>query len=209
MRPLAWYLCGCRIVGRTAVEMTRDGPAQFLANSVASTLAMEGGSISDVIDPFVGSGNLLYHVLRATRARRGIGFDTNADVLPTTKRNFALLSRLGKLNGVEIVLEQKDWSETIDYVEHGSTLVLLSPPWGDAFGDAGLDLRRTTPPVPDILHSLRSVRGAGQIFVAIQTYPRMVEASVKEIREKYSMLSVATSDDPRISRRIDYLLLRI
>jgi hypothetical protein len=58
MRPAEWYARGIRLLGRTAVECTRDVLADAIAMDVAA-LAGSAPSASGtlVIDPFVGSGN--------------------------------------------------------------------------------------------------------------------------------------------------------
>src|SRR5882757_602938 len=59
--PRDWYARGVRMLGRTAVECTRDGLADAIARDVAAVVhtAPAGGGVL-VIDPFCGSGNTLY-----------------------------------------------------------------------------------------------------------------------------------------------------
>lgn len=209
MAPLAWYALGIRILGRTAVEVTRDRYARFMAKSVAHTLASEGYRISDVIDPFVGSGNLLYHLLRATKATRGYGLDINADIIALTERNFSRLRMLRKLRHTRLAFLRRDWSQSPSYIENRATLVVVCPPWGDAFDEAGLDLRKTRPPVPDVLRTLRGSVRSGPIFALIPTHPSMVRESVDAITREYIALPTIKSDDPAIFERIDYILLRL
>ena len=70
MGTWAWYSLGIRISGRTAVEVTRDPQARFLARAAADTLREHGHEIGTVVDPFVGSGNVLYHLVRQPKAER-------------------------------------------------------------------------------------------------------------------------------------------
>ena len=209
MAPIAWYALGIRILGRTAVEVTRDQHAGFLAKSVAHTLASEGHRISDIIDPFVGSGNLLYHLLRATKATRGCGLDINADIIALTERNFSRLRLLRKLRHARLTFLRRDWSQSPSCIENRATLVIVCPPWGDAFDEAGLDLRKTKPPVPDVLQTLRGRMRSGPIFALIQTHPSMVTESVDAIKQDYTALPTIKSGDPAIFERIDYILLRL
>jgi len=209
MGPLAWYVLGFRILGRTAVEVTRDQHAQFLARSVAGTLDSHGYRIADLIDPFVGSGNLLYHFLLATKASRGVGLDINADVLALTERNFSRLHLLGRLRHTSVTFRRQDWSQSPSYIENRATLVIVHPPWGDAFNKAGLDLRKTTPPVSEILQTLRRRAGTAPIFAMIQIHPMMVTASLEAIKRDYVVLTTVKSDDPAIADRVDYVLLRL
>ena len=76
MRPAEWYARGIRLLGRTAVECTRDVLADAIAMDVAA-LAGSAPSASGtlVIDPFVGSGNTLYWIMRrlpGARVRAGL-----------------------------------------------------------------------------------------------------------------------------------------
>jgi hypothetical protein len=209
MNPLAWYLLGIRILGRTVVEVTRDRPAQFLAESVAGTLASHGYSISDVIDPFVGSGNLFYHFLRATCATYGVGIDVNANILALTERNFSRLRLLGRLRRKSLIFRRQDWTCAGDYFKDRAVLVIIHPPWGDALDEGGLDLRKTTPPITEILQLVRRHAGSVSVFAMIQTYPMMVEASVDAIKQEYASLTTIKSDDPAIAERVDYMLLHL
>ncbi|MBS0237411.1 MAG: hypothetical protein JSR89_03180 [Proteobacteria bacterium] len=209
MAPVAWYALGIRILGRTAVEVTRDRYAEFMAKSVAHTLASNGCRISDVIDPFVGSGNLLYHLLQATMATRGCGLDINRDILTLTESNFSRLRLLRRLRHTRLTFQPLDWSQSPSYIENRATLVVVCPPWGDAFDEAGLDLRKTAPPVPNVLRTLRGSERSGPIFALIPTHPSMVTESVDAIKQDYTALSTIKSDDPDIFERIDYILLRL
>lgn len=105
--------------------------------------------------------------------------------------------------------QPSDWSQSPSYIENRATLVIVCPPWGDAFDEAGLDLRKTTPPVPDVLRTLQgSVRSAA-IFALIPAHPSMVAESVDAIKQDYIALPTIKSDDPAIFTRIDYILLRL
>lgn len=209
LNPLAWYVLGVRILGRTAVELTRDLHAEFVAVSVAQTLASRAPRITDVIDPFVGSGNLLFHLLRATGANRGVGLDSNEAALNLTKRNFSRLRSIGRLKAANVDIRLQDWSHAIACLQDRPTLVAVSPPWGPALDSRGLDLRKTAPPVIDILEQLSRQARAAPIFALIHTYPVMVAESVEAVRRDYVTLPTVKSDDPAISTHIDYLLVRL
>lgn len=209
MSPRVWYVLGLRILGRTAVEVTRDQHAQFLAKSVANTLVSHGYNIADVIDPFVGSGNLMYHFLREFHATRGIGFDINADLLALTERNFSRLRLLGKLRHSRLTFLRQDWSHSPSYLENVATLVIVAPPWGAAFDTAGLDLRKTTPPVAKVLQALRRSTGSAPTFAIVQIHPMMVKVSVDAIKSDYTAFTTVKSDNPAIASRVDYILLRL
>ena len=209
MNPMAWYCLGIRIRGRTAVEVTRDQHAQFLGESVAATLGASGIAVSDVIDPFVGSGNLLFHVLRATKATRGVGLDDNEDVMELTGRNFARLRSFGCLKLRQIALHRQNWISAERHLENKPTLIIVDPPWGDAFDSRGLDTRKTAPPMATILERLAHCAGTAPIFAMLKIHPLMVAESVTEITQKYSTFPSIKSDNPDTSSRVDYILLRL
>ena len=199
METLAWYAAGIRISGRTAVEVTRDPQARFLACAVAATLREQGCTVGTVVDPFVGSGNVLCHVVRATKARRGIGIDANRIVIELARRNFARLERLRKLTGTEIDLYEGDWSLSVGISYTDATLVLLLPPWGDAYGDEGLDLRRTDPPILELLAEISAASGNGPLFALVQTVPQVVVESVQEVLKRYPAFEAKRPEDPDIA----------
>jgi len=60
LRPAQWYPRGIRLLGRTAVECTRDALASAIGRDVAVLTA--GTPQALVVDPFAGSGNTLYWV---------------------------------------------------------------------------------------------------------------------------------------------------
>src|SRR5215813_15306163 len=59
--PGEWYARGVRVLGRTAVECTRDRLADAIAQDVAAvarTAPAPAGTL--IVDPFAGSGNTLF-----------------------------------------------------------------------------------------------------------------------------------------------------
>ncbi len=209
MVPLAWHCLGIRIRGRTAVELTRDGHAEFLGRSVANTLAKIGVRVSDVIDPFVGSGNLLFHVARATKATRAIGLDNSGDVMNLIRRNFARLRVFGRLRIDDLQLHQGNWTECDAYIEDRPTLFIVDPRWGDAFDARGLDLRKTVPPITEVLESLLKKVTATPMFAMLKIHPLMAQGSMEDIKQIYVSFPSAKSDNPDTASRVDYLLLRL
>jgi hypothetical protein len=60
MPPSDWYALGVRMLGRTAVECTRDALAAAIAVDVAAVAGAGRFPTAPVlVDPFVGSGNTL------------------------------------------------------------------------------------------------------------------------------------------------------
>src|SRR5215469_14987600 len=65
MRPADWYAKGLRILGRTAVECTRDKLGDAIGKDIAAIAALQQATArARVVDPFVGSGNTLYWLQR-------------------------------------------------------------------------------------------------------------------------------------------------
>src|SRR5260221_9095124 len=73
--PAAWHEKGVRLLGRTAVECTRDQLADAIGRDTATAAnsAPPTPGIA-VIDPFTGSGNTLYLILRHLPQAPGFGF---------------------------------------------------------------------------------------------------------------------------------------
>src|SRR5262249_20927219 len=88
MRPSEWHMKGVRLLGRTAVECTRDELADAIARDVAGTVALARGNAGVlVIDPFAGSANTLYWLLRHLPRSQGRGFELDASVCCLTQQN--------------------------------------------------------------------------------------------------------------------------
>ena len=78
--PREWYARGIRLLGRTAVECTRDELADTIGRDIAAVATKLGRVPSLVIDPFAGSGNTLYWILRHLPEARGLGCELDAAV---------------------------------------------------------------------------------------------------------------------------------
>src|SRR4030095_6730587 len=74
MRPADWHAKGVRVLGRTAVECTRDGLGDAVGKDVAAIARMRPPMARTVVvDPFAGSGNTLYWLLHHLPGARGLG----------------------------------------------------------------------------------------------------------------------------------------
>src|SRR5205823_13873145 len=87
LRPAEWYAKGIRLLGRAAVECTRDELADRIGRDAA---AVAGSRISDqrtvLIDPFAGSGNTLYWLDTHLSMAHGVGFELDPRVFALTKK---------------------------------------------------------------------------------------------------------------------------
>ena len=177
MRPAEWYARGVRLLGRTAVECTRDGLAQAIARDIATTArSVRSSEAPIVVDPFVGSGNTLYWIHRGLPGSRGLGFEVDAGVYQLTKQNLALIE-------ASIDIANVDYEAGLSSVTapDGLMVVFVAPPWGDALDPIrGLDLRRTQPPVADILDMVANrFPDTPQLF-AIQVFERIEPSSLAD-----------------------------
>jgi hypothetical protein len=89
MRPEQWYARGIRLLGRTAVECTRDDLAQAIAGDVAAVAAAAQARDVTVIDPFAGSGNTIYWILRQVPRSIGVAFEVDPHVYVLSRRNLS------------------------------------------------------------------------------------------------------------------------
>ncbi len=168
MTPDQWYARGIRLLGRTAVECTQDELADAIGRDIATAAAaLPPGTPVTVIDPFAGSCNTLYWILRHLPDSVGIACELDPLVRTLTQQNIAGLDRRIELSGGDYrsVLERRR------VPEHHAIVAFLAPPWGTALDErSGLDLRRTTPPVPQIVADIARRYAAHPILYAIQVY---------------------------------------
>src|SRR6266851_2126430 len=188
MRPPDWHAKGTRVLGRTAVECTRDGLGDAIGKDVAAIAApCPDTSGMLVVDPFAGSGNTLYWLLRHLPGARGVGFESDLGVFQLTRKNIAALELpidilnfdyLSGLNGVSVA--------------PGELLItFIAPPWGNAFDSAsGLDLQRTRPPITDIVDFLLHRFSRHRLLCVIQVYEIVAPVSMVEVRARFDWSTV-------------------
>ena len=180
MAPTAWYEQGTRLLGRTAVECTCDGLASRIGRDIASIVAtLPKTTEFTVIDPFAGSCNTLYWILRYVRNSQGIACELDPQVYELTKRNIAGLNRT-------IDLQHGDYQSLLaDRClprDHG-LIFFIAPPWGTALDEvAGLDLRRTTPPVTEIFGFIRTTYPSQRVLLATQVYETLDPTSLRDVQ---------------------------
>ena len=112
MIPAQWYAHGVRLLGRTAVECTRDPLGDRIGRDVASVATLLPPQTKfTVIDPFAGSCNTLYWILRHVPRSTGIAFELDPQVHELTTRNIAGLDR-------EIALTHGDYEFSDGRIRH-------------------------------------------------------------------------------------------
>ena len=192
LRPAAWYSRGIRLLGRTAVECTRDNLAEQIAKDVAAVVASLNSTTQPLlIDPFAGSGNTLYWLARYLSVVRGVGFELDPGVFALTHKNLSIL-------GLPIDVLNLDYRAALaDVTPQRDQLVVafVAPPWGDALDPvAGLDLRRTRPPIAEVTHCIRERFGQNRILFAVQVHESVNQVSVLELASTFDWSALKIYD---------------
>jgi hypothetical protein len=183
LKPEEWYTRGVRLLGRTAVECTRDRFADLIGRDVAAVAAAApevGGSV--VVDPFAGSGNTLYWLTRRVEPDHSVGFELDDVVFALTRENLSIMGL-----GIEVLNEgYEPGLPALRVSDDALVVVFISPPWGFALDDhTGLDLRRTTPPVTDIVAFAMGVFPANKLLFAVQAYELIDADSLAELTRRF------------------------
>jgi hypothetical protein len=165
MTPPEWYAGGVRLLGRTAVECTRDALADRIGRDVVAIAAsLPPQTRFLVVDPFAGSCNTLYWILRHLPRSRGIAFEFDPKVYELTRRNIAGLHQVIEL----IHGDYRSLLDRHDLPSSDAMIVFVAPPWGTALDEVdGLDLRRTQPPITDIITRMGQTYADHQVLFAI------------------------------------------
>jgi hypothetical protein len=181
-RPADWYAAGVRLLGRTAVECTRDVLGDAIASDIATVSASApAGAGGLLVDPFAGSCNTLYWMWRRLPATRAIGFEADTALFTLTRRNLAIL-------GVPVEILNTDYRSGLAGLTSESNLVVafVAPPWGDAFSaTSGLDLRHTAPTVAEVVDAVFDRFRKLQVVCAVQVYEKVEATSLSELRNKF------------------------
>jgi hypothetical protein len=183
MRPAGWYAKGVRLLGRTAVECTRDGLGDAIGKDVAAVASQASQTAEPlVVDLFAGSGNTLYWLLRNLRTTRGLGFELDAKVFRLTQHNLEALA-------LPIDIVNTDYGSGLSGVSVAANQLLITfiaPPWGDALNRiSGLDLRHTTPPIIEIVDFLFNAFAHSRHLCAIQVHEIVHPASLADLKSRF------------------------
>ena len=183
MRPTQWYARGIRLLGRTVVECTRDRLAAAIGKDVAALAGSAPSSAQAlVIDPFAGSGNTLYWILRQMPGATGLGVEIDPAIYRLTRRNLALAGSPLEVLNLDYVAALADLKPRNGQL----VVVFVAPPWGDALDPVvGLDLRRTQPPVAGIVDTLVRLLPNNPLLVAIQVVDRVEPESFAEVLSRF------------------------
>jgi hypothetical protein len=178
--PAEWYARGVRLLGRTAVECTRDRLGDAIGREVAAVVRHASPL---VVDLFAGSGNTLHWLLRHLPGARGLGFEIDPRVFALTRANLEALAVPVEIVNVDYVAGLAD--VRVRMAKGQLLVVFIAPPWGEALDrTSGLDLRRTTPAVTEILDVLGRDVGANPLLCVIQVHERLVPGSLAEVQTR-------------------------
>jgi 16S rRNA G966 N2-methylase RsmD len=192
MRPADWHSKGVRLLGRTAVECTRDKLGDTIGREVAEIAASRPPTARAlIIDLFAGSGNTLHWLLRHLPDMRGVGFESDVEVFRLTRQNIAALA-------LPIDILNTDYLTGLDGVSVSPDELLITfiaPPWGDALDKtSGLDLRRTTPPITEVVDFLLHKYSENRLLCAIQAYEIVLPASMAELKARFDWATLRINE---------------
>jgi hypothetical protein len=164
------------------VECTRDDLASAIATDVAALVVQGGWASQLVVDPFAGSGNTLYWLLRKLPGARAIAFENDPLVHELSARNLALLD-------LPLRLECLDYASGLEQIRAAPgelVLAIIAPPWGRALdATLGLDLGRTEPPIAHIVESFARHFEANPMLFAIQVHERVEPESLARLVSRF------------------------
>jgi hypothetical protein len=191
LKPHQWYARGVRILGRTAVECTRDRLADLIGRDIAAVARAAPAASSAAVDLFTGSANTLYWIKRHAGTRRGIGFELDGAVFELTREN---LSAMGL--DIDLVHDSYDRGlQTLGEPDEDLLIVFVAPPWGHALSEeSGLDLRRTQPPVAAVADVTTGVLGNHKLLFAIQVYETIEPDSLAELTARFPWSAMRVYD---------------
>ena len=191
LKPQEWYARGVRILGRTAVECTRDQLAALIGRDIAAVAKTAPAASPMVIDLFAGSGNTLYWIKRHTGARRAIGFELDGAVFELARTNLSLM-------GLDIDLRHDSYQHGLQALgQPGENLliVFVAPPWGHALRDrSGLDLRRTQPPVAEVIDITTDALANTKLLFAVQVHETVEPDSLAQLTARFPWSATTVYD---------------
>jgi len=192
MRPTEWHARGVRLLGRTAVECTRDKLGDAIGKDIVATAATAPVTAPPlVIDPFAGSGNTLYWLTRHLPRARTQGFELDETVFQLTQQNVKSL-------GLPIEIVNIDYQSglTVESISADQLLIaFIAPPWGDALEKpTGLDLRRTNPPIIEIVDVLLRRFKANLFLFAVQVYETVHPDSLGDVKRRFDWSALRIYD---------------
>lgn len=183
MSPTEWYRRGVRLLARTTLEAVQDKLGDMIGKDVESVIHNTPPTTTfTVIDPFAGSCNGLYWILRHVRNSKGLGFEIDKTIFEMTKRNISSLDR-----PIELIHgDYKSLLDTHRFPVDQFIVAFLAPPWGDALSETtGLDLQRTKPPITDIIDDFERVYEDNRILYVTQVHQNIEPISLANLKKRF------------------------
>jgi len=183
MPPKEWWRRGVRILARTCLEAVKDPLGDAIGRDVANVLARAPGPRAvGVVDPFAGSCNGLYAMLRHLPTAKGIGFEIEKAVFDLTTRNIAQLNA-----PIDLVLgSYKDHLASRRHPGDHLIVAFLAPPWGDALHPVtGLDLERTKPPILEIIDDFEKVYASQPVLYVTEVHEVNEPRALKAVKSAF------------------------
>jgi 16S rRNA G966 N2-methylase RsmD len=206
MPPDVYYGKGIRILDRTAIEGTVDSHARYIAVAVKKAVAEHYPRESFcVLDLFMGSGNLLYHMSKSVNSALSIGIEANRSLCALVRNNYRLL-------GFDATTYDGDFTKVLGSgrVPAGMKyIVLVDPPWGHAFSfEKGLDLSSLKTPLPGIFSKTKEALQSATILFVLHTHELMYKHSLKMLDDGALIIAAGkTRGSPR-GTNTGFVLLR-
>jgi hypothetical protein len=183
MPPVEWYRRGIRLLARTTVECVRDSLGKWIGKDVESVIQSAASDMKFiVVDPFAGSCNSLYWILRHVRNSKGIAFEIDRTIFEITKTNLSSLDTEIELVNGDYRSLLRNYRFPVDYL----IVVYVAPRWGDALNEiTGLDLRRTKPPITEIVDYVDGVYKENPILWVTQVHQTINPISLEDLKKRF------------------------
>jgi hypothetical protein len=103
-------------------------------------------------------------------------------IFEITNRNMSSLDRpIQSLNG-----DYKGLLETHQFPSDHFIIAFLAPPWGDALNETrGLDVRRTKPPIEDIIDDFERIYKDNRILYVTQLHQNVEPVSLENLKRRF------------------------
>ena len=192
MPPHEWYRQGIRLLGRTAVECTRDALGDRIGLDVASVAVRMPSNRLVVIDPFAGSCNTLFWILRHLPNADGVAFESDPQVFELTQSNVAALVQTTEEQRIKLV--HGDYVRLLEELRvpaDRGIVAFVAPPWGTALDEVqGLDLGRTEPPISQVVEQIARQFVNHNILFATQVYEKVSGPSLARVQTQLDWTEV-------------------
>jgi hypothetical protein len=190
--PHEWYRKGVRLLARTCLEAVKDPLGNKIGSDIAEVVARAPMKRPvGVVDPFAGSCNGLYAILRHLPGSTGIGFELDRKVFELSTDNIAHLN-------APIQLLQGSYKDLVGEHAHRRddlVIVFLAPPWADALRpDSGLHLDKTKPPILEIIRDFEQVYGNQPVLYVTEVHEVNEPTALRQVEAQFSWSSLRLYD---------------